>query len=106
MASVNITASTPASKSVRLASGASNTSMVKGASMGKATTVVNKGSSTSVGKSGVKISSSTGTAGSTRMTNSVGKPNLAASARTQASDTRNVNTAQYGNIASATGRGR
>ena len=106
MARVTITASTPASKSTRLASSTGNTSMVKSASPAKATTTVNKGSAGSVGKSGVKISISSPTAGSARMANSVAKPSVAASARTQASDTRNVNSAQYGSIASATGRGR
>ena len=106
MAGVNITASTPASRSTRLASGSNGTSMVKSAPAIKSTTTVNKGSSTSVGKSGVKISSSSGTPGSVRMSNSVSKPSMTAAARTMASDTRNVNSAQYGSVGSATGRGR
>ena len=59
MAKVNITSSTPASKSTRLASGTTNTSMTKSLSGQKTTTTINKASSSSTGSNGVKITSST-----------------------------------------------
>ena len=71
MAKVNITASTAASESTRLASSKTDTSMTKSVSAPKATTTVNKASSSSVGTGGVKITSSTNkTSNAVRMPNS------------------------------------
>ena len=64
----------------------------------------------------VKITATTGrmsskigtaTAGSVRMSNSVGNTSLVAGApRTQASDNRNVNSIQFGSVATGIGRSR